>query len=76
MATNVQIKRKDGENNMGVLRRFRNRVKTFGAIKVTRERRYHSRNVSSFTQKKSKLRMLDRQNKIEQLYKEGKLGGE
>ena len=74
MATNVHISQKDGENNMSVLRRFRNRVKTFGAIKVTRDRRYYSRNVSDFTQKKSKLRMLDRQEKIERLYKEGKLG--
>lgn len=74
MATNVHINQKDNENNMSVLRRFRNRVKTFGAIKVTRDRRYHARNTSAFTQKKSKLRMLDRQEKIEKLYKEGKLG--
>ena len=74
MVTNVQITQKDGENALGVLRRFRSRIKTSGVLQRSRSLRYHGRKASKFNRKKSRLTMITRADERARLIKLGKLG--
>jgi len=73
MAVNVHIERTGNENNLSVLRRFRNRIKTSGVLKKSRSVRFHARPESSFKQKKSRLRSIAKQEHRARLYKLGKI---
>jgi len=73
MAVNVQIEAKERENNLGILRRFRNRIKTSGVLQKARSLRYHSRSTSEFKKKQARLKTLDKKKEREHLYKLGKI---
>jgi hypothetical protein len=73
---NVQIERTDRENNLSVLRRFRNRVRSSGVLIKARSLRYHTRAQSEFQKKQSKLRRLTKAQERERLIKLGKIGDE
>jgi len=73
MAVNVHIEQNGNENPMGVLRRFRNRLRTSGVLTRSRSLRYHSRAESPFVKKKGRLRSIEKQEQREKLYKLGKI---
>ncbi|MEK7606004.1 MAG: hypothetical protein AAB458_00185 [Patescibacteria group bacterium] len=71
MAVHVSITRSEKENNMGVMRRFRQRVTEWGGVKKKRSVRYHSRTASKYVTKKSRLRTIARKTVRARLYKLG-----
>jgi ribosomal protein S21 len=73
MPINVEIKRKDNENNLSVLKRFGRKVQESGVIKYSKGLRYASRNESAFVKKKNKLNSLRKKADIEQQIKMGKI---
>lgn len=75
MAINVEIKKKNNENNLSMLKRFNRKVQESGVINKLKSKRYAERHPSDFTKKKNKLKALDKKTKFEELYKLGKLTG-
>jgi len=73
MAINVEVVRKTNENNVSVLRRFSRRVQESGVVIAVKGRRYAERTASKYTRKKSKLKLLDKKEKIQELIKLGKM---
>lgn len=71
---NIQIERNERENNLSILRRFRNRVRSSGILMKARSLRYHTRPQSEFQKKQSKLRRLTKSQERERLIKLGKIG--
>jgi ribosomal protein S21 len=67
----IHIIRSDRENNMGVLRRFRQKVNEWGGLRKVREERYHKRDLSKFIVKKNRLRALAKKAIRTRLYKLG-----
>jgi len=73
MATNVEVVKNGGENNLGVLRRFTKRVQGSGVLPRLRGRRYAKRLSSEYTKKKMTLKKLARQKEVAGLIKMGKM---
>lgn len=71
MTTHISVVKGDRENNMSVLRRFRQRVMEWGGLRKMRSIRYHSRSLSPFVMKKNRLRAIARKDEREKLYKLG-----
>ncbi len=71
MAVQVTVTRNEKENNMGVMRRFRQRVTEWGGIKKKRNIRYHSRAASTYVTKKNRLRTIARKTSRARLFKLG-----
>ncbi len=69
--THLSVVKGDRENNMSVLRRFRQRVMEWGGLRKMRSIRYHSRALSPFVMKKNRLRTIARKEEREKLYKLG-----
>jgi len=73
MTINVEVDKSGGENSANVLRKFTRRMQGTGIVRMLRGRRYYSRNLSEAVKKKQALRRIDKQEKYDQLLKEGKV---
>lgn len=73
MAVNVEVRNKNNENNMNLIRRFSRRVNNSGVLYKARDLRNHTRNQSKTLQKKQALRSLRRKKEVDRLIKLGKL---
>ena len=74
MAVNLQIKKGDKENNMSVLRRFRQHVQGWGGLRKIREDlRFYSRKQSEYVKKKNRLRAIETKGERAKLYKLGQV---
>lgn len=71
MAKNVDLKRKETESSINLLRRFSRAMKMAGVLRKVRDIRYFSRNESDFKQKKAALTRLEKRKEYE---KKDKLG--
>ncbi len=71
MTTHISVVKGDRENNMSILRRFRQRVMEWGGLRKMRSIRYHSRSLSPYVMKKNRLRTIERKQEREKLYKLG-----
>lgn len=69
--TNIHITRSERENNMGVLRRFRQKVNEWGGLRKVRSERYHKRDLSKYVVKKNRLRALAKKTVRMRLFKLG-----
>jgi ribosomal protein S21 len=73
MPINVEIKRKDKENNLSALKRFGRKVQESGVIKYSKSLRYAERNESNFVKKKNRLNSIRKKAEIEKQIKLGKM---
>lgn len=73
MAVNIQVSKKNNENNMSILRRFTRRVQGSGIIPRVRSLRYEDRNPSTLTKKNARLKSIRRKEEITELIKLGKM---
>lgn len=71
MNVHIRVEREGSENNMGILRRFRQRVMGWGGMRKVRANRYASRSESAFVRKKNRLRAIAKKEERERLYKLG-----
>ncbi len=71
MAVHVRTSRGDKENNMGVLRRFRQSTMGWGGLRKVRGKRYFSRTESTFVKRKSRLKSIAKKKVRTRLYKLG-----
>lgn len=69
----MEIKRKDKETSVSVIRRFTRCVKQSGNLVKVRSSRYATRAKSGFTKKKEALKRIARSKIRTKLYKLGKL---
>lgn len=72
MTTRVEIKRKNSENALSVLRKFTRKVRNAGFIVDLKKRRYFKRKDSDLRTKDSALNRLEKQKGFRELYKMGK----
>lgn len=70
---NVEVERGNNENSVSVIKRFTRRVQGSGVLMRVRKNRYSERNRSEFVKKKQALKRLDKQEKVAELIKLGKL---
>lgn len=70
---NVQITKSDRENNMSILRRFRQKVNEWGGLRKVRSLRYHKRDLSTYVVKKNRLRAIEKKSLRAKLFKLGHL---
>lgn len=73
MTTNVEVTKKDNENNAALLRRFTRAVQGTKLVRHIRDTRFHTRDFSNNVQKKKKLKSLKRSAEIKRLVKLGKI---
>lgn len=73
MAINVEIKKKNNENNGSILKRFTRKVQESGVLPKVRSLRYLERDPSSFLRKKNKLKSIDKKEEIQKMIKLGKM---
>ena len=73
MAINVEIKKGEKDNSLGVIRKFTKRVRGSGILNRLRSRRYSSGKISEYVKKKTTLKKIARKTKIEHLIKMGKM---
>jgi len=73
MAINVEIKKKDNENNAGILRRFTKKIQGAGIIPRVRSLRYNERVLSKFKRKKKTIKALKYAKNMEEQIKLGKI---
>lgn len=73
MTTNIEVKRKNNENNVSLLRRFTKRVQGAGILPRVRGIRYHSRSLSEYVEKKQRLSKISKKAAIEKLIKLGRM---
>lgn len=70
---NVEINANSNEPNASVVRRFTQRVRGSGLLRIARGGRYALRSKSKFIKKKDALKMIERGKEIERLKKLGKM---
>jgi hypothetical protein len=73
MSKNVLISKSDRENNMSVLRRFRQKVNEWAGLRKVRSKRYHKRDLSTYVVKKNRLRAIEKKTARVRLFKLGHL---
>ena len=73
MATNAEVIKNDGENDINLIRRFSKRVQGAGLIPRMRGRRYFERPQSSAVRRKQTLKVIKRREEIQELIKLGKM---
>jgi len=73
MATRIEVKRKNTENPLSVLRKFSRKVRTAGFLMDLRDRRYFKRNDSELRKKQSALARMKKRIEYGRLFKMGKL---
>ena len=71
MKANVNIVKTERENNMSLLRRFRQKVNEWGGLRKLRSIRYHKRDLSSYVTKKNRLTAIEKKGNRERLFKLG-----
>lgn len=71
--THIEVQRKPNENNMSILRRFRQQAKAWGGVKRLKTKRYYKRDESEHTRKKQALRARDHREETTRLHKLGKI---
>ena len=71
MALNVDVKKKDGENDILLLRRFSGLVKRTGVTRKLRDIKHASRPMSQSKRRKQKLGKISRQKEYERKTKMG-----
>ena len=69
----VEVKKKDNENNAGILRRFTKKIQGSGIIPRVRSLRYNERVLSKFKRQKKTLKALKYGAKLELDIKMGKI---
>lgn len=70
---NVEVTKNNNENTMSLIRRFTKRVRGAGILPRVRSIRYAKRPLSAFKNKQQTLRKIERREKFEELYKQGKV---
>ena len=70
----IEVKRKEGENSLSVLRRFTKKVKQSGNIQIVKGLRFNKRGMSELEEKRSAIRRIENQKNYELKKKLG-LGG-
>ncbi len=73
MAINVEVQKNQNESTSNLVRRFTKRLQGAGIVQKSRGGRYHGRTKSRSTVRKTKLRLLVRREKYEELLKLGKV---
>ena len=73
MATNAEVVKNDGENDVNLIRRFSKRVQGVGLIQGLRKRRYFARPKSPSVRRKQTLKAIARREAVHELIKLGKL---
>lgn len=69
---NAEVRKNNNENAVGLIRRFSKKVQGSSVLKTVKGRRYHQRQLSSYTKKKNRLKSLEKKEKIEEMLKLGK----
>ena len=69
---NVEVERHGNENVGGLMRRFSRKMQSSGVVRRVRGLRYHKRNVSNAKQKQEALTRIERSEKYNELFKEGR----
>lgn len=75
MSTNVEVVKKNTENNTSLIKRFTRSVQESGVLPRVRSIRYAERPLSAFKKKTGKLKSLANRAKYEELFKMGKISG-
>ncbi len=70
---NVEVTKNSNENTTSLIRRFTKRVQGSGVLPRIRKIRYVQRPPSDFKKKQGTLRKIERREKFEELYKQGKV---
>ncbi len=70
---NVHIIKSDRENNLSMLRRFRQKVNEWAGLRKVRSKRYHQRDLSTYVVKKNRLRAIEKKVARVRLFKLGHL---
>lgn len=65
MATNIHLRKKDGESNNSLIYRFTKKVVRSGVLREARKRRFHARNVNRNKRRKSALHREEKRKEIE-----------
>lgn len=73
MTVNIEVNKKQNENNMSVIRRFTKRVQGSGILRRVRGIRYSERLLSPYKIKKKKLKQLRRHAEVQWLIKIGRM---
>lgn len=73
MARNIHIVKSDRENNLSILRRFRQKMNEWGGLRKVRAKRYHKRDLSTYVVKKNRLRAIEKKTTRVRLFKLGHL---
>lgn len=68
----IEVKRKEGENSLSVLRRFNKKVKQSGNIQIVKGIRFSKRPTSQLEKKRNALRKIQNQKEYELKKKLGK----
>lgn len=71
--TNIEIKKNNNENGIGLVRRFSRKMIESGIIIKVKTNRYNVRPMSKVSEKKMKLKKLIRRTEVEKLKKLGKM---
>jgi len=71
--TVIEIKKGDTESSASIMRKFSRRVRESGIIQAVKGRRYASRALSDFVEKKNALKKLERREQYARLKKLGKI---
>ncbi len=71
MATNIHLKKKDGESNNSLVYRFSKKVMQSGVLKEAKGQRYHERNVNRRKRRASALHREHKRQEIERTRREG-----
>jgi len=73
MATQAEVTKNDGENDVNLIRRFSKRVQGAGLIPRMRSRRYYTRIKSRNVQRHHALKVIKRREEVVELIKLGKM---
>jgi len=73
MTVNVEMKRKDNENNASLLRRFTRAVQGTKLVRHIRDTRFFQREFSDNVRKKKRLKQLRKAEETKRLIKLGKV---
>jgi ribosomal protein S21 len=71
MATNIHLRKKEGESNNSLIYRFTKKVMQSGVLKEVRGKRYHERNVNRNKRRASALHRARRREEIQKAKRMG-----
>lgn len=70
---NVEVKKNDNENNASLIRRFTRRFRSSKITQGVKKSQFHERKLSKKLKREQKLRSLKKKERMEELYKLGKI---